>query len=55
MSRVACLLAYLHIWREQRSGDSVQVGECELYRGVGKSELVQVGGAVVSGADVTLS
>lgn len=50
-----CLFMYLRIRREQCSGDSVQVGECELYRGVGKPKFVQVGGAVIAGADITFS
>lgn len=45
---------YHGVWREQCSGDSVQVGESELDAGVGESELMYVGGRV-SGTDVALS
>lgn len=47
-------MTYHGVWREQCSGDSVQVGESELDAGVGESELMYVGGGV-SGTDVALS
>lgn len=48
------LQSYQRIRRKQCSSDSVQVGKCELDGGVGKSELVQIGGTDISWTDVTL-
>lgn len=47
-------MTYHWVWREKRSGDSVEVGESELDACVGESQFVYVGRGV-SGADVTLS
>lgn len=46
--------SYRGVWREERPGDSVEVGESELDTGVGEAQLVHVVGGV-SGTDVTLS
>lgn len=46
--------SYRGVWREERPGDSVEVGESELDTGVGEAQLVYVAGGV-PGTDVALS
>ncbi len=52
---VCVCVCHLRVGWEQRSGDSVEVGQCELNGGVGEAQLMNVGWADVSRADVTFS